>query len=61
MFWGLVRIMVGFRLVYQSQVGVGPAKKLFYLNFTLHHANLNTYTVQVHVQQNGKHHYLKLC
>lgn len=27
MFLGLVRIMVGFRLVYQSQVGVGPAKK----------------------------------
>ena len=45
MFLGLARIMIGFRLVYQSQVVVGPAKILFYLHFTLHHAHL-TYTVQ---------------
>ena len=40
MFWGLAIIMVGFRLVYQSLVGVGPAKNFFNLHFTLHHAHL---------------------
>ena len=59
MFSGLAIIMVGFKLVhvYQSQVGVGLAKKFFNLHFTLHHAHLKknlkiwvTYTVQLHVQ-----------